>query len=357
MKTMKHVWEKFITQENFEVAIINACRGHRNKRDVLKAKANIPELAKRIRALILSGEFKFQKPNPKVIKERGKERVIVRPKFFFDHIVHHAIVQALYDGICDKMHPCSCGSIPGRGTSYAVKRVKRAMMKYKPKYYLQMDIHHFFASVKPKVLMAALSKKIHDHKMLNFLQQLIESTEGLPLGYYTSQWFANFLLTPLDHHISGQDFVSHYTRYMDDMVAFGNNKRKLFQLRADINAILGQMELEVKSNWKLHRFCRDKGMPLNFLGYRFQSNYRDNWATLRHPLFLRLRRKYLRLKRKLPLKAISYNEVCAGMSYYGWLVTSTTHAFMNRIKNFWEMIVTLKRIASNKRREENVAMV
>lgn len=355
MKTVKCVWEKFVSIENLQEAIYNACRGHKNKEEVEKALADVPGLAKTIHDLLVSGEFEFNKPKPKTITERGKERTIVRPKFFYDHIVHHAIVQALWDGLFkDGMHGCSCGSIPGRGTSYAIRRMKKAMLARSPKYYLQMDIKHFFESVKAGPMLEALSRKIKDHKMLNLLRKLLESVDGLPLGYYTSQWFANFLLTPIDHFVTGKKRIWHYTRYMDDMVVFGRNKKELFKLREEIQRMLEGLGLTLKPSWHLHLFCRSNGMALNFLGHSFKGNFKDAWATLRAPLFLRLRRKFTRLEGKAREKPISSSEASAAMSYHGWLKTSNTRTFLNKIKDFAKFMNVLKRVAGGKRPEEGL---
>ncbi len=52
-----------------------------------------------------------------------------------------------------------------------------------------------------------------------------EMRKGVPLGYFTSQWFGNFYLKALDHYIKEELHAEHYMRYMDDMVILGKTKR------------------------------------------------------------------------------------------------------------------------------------
>lgn len=119
-----------------------------------------------------------------------------------------------------------------------------------------MDIRHFFESVDHLVLKEWLSKKFRDEYILELLFLIIDAIEiGLPLGFYTSQWFANFLLQPLDHYIKEELHVKYMTRYMDDIVCFGRNKKELHKVRLAIsNYLETELHLELKGNWQVFRF-------------------------------------------------------------------------------------------------------
>ena len=70
------------------------------------------------------------------------------------------------------------------------------------KYCLKMDIRKFFDSIPHDIIKAKLAFLIHDKKFLNLLYEIIDVVyNGLPLGFYTSQWFANWYLQDLDHYI------------------------------------------------------------------------------------------------------------------------------------------------------------
>jgi retron-type reverse transcriptase len=65
-----------------------------------------------------------------------------------------------------------------------------------------VDIRKFVDSIPHDVLLSKLEKLIHDEKFLGVLREIIGVTDhGLPLGFYTSQWLANWYLQELDHYI------------------------------------------------------------------------------------------------------------------------------------------------------------
>ena len=50
--------------------------------------------------------------------------------------------------------------------------------------------------------------------------------KGIPLGFYISQWLANYILEPLDKFITEKLGLKDFVRYMDDMIFFDNAKKK-----------------------------------------------------------------------------------------------------------------------------------
>ena len=126
------------------------------------------------------------------------------------------------------------------------------------------------------------------------LESIIHSVpSGLPLGFTTSQWFANYILTELDHLIKEKFGIKKYIRFMDDMVLFDSKKRKLHQVKNKIEEYLtNHLHLKLKSNWQI--FSLDKGRFLDFLGFKF---YRTH-TGLRSSIALRIKRKAKRIHKK-----------------------------------------------------------
>lgn len=158
--------------------------------------------------------------------------------------------------------------------------------------------------------------------------------KGLPLGFYTSQWLSNWLLQDLDHYIKEELHAKKYVRYMDDMVIFGANKRKLHRAREKIAEYLqAHYGLEMKENWQVFRFSYkrdgdDKGRPLDFMGFRF---YRTR-TTLRRSIMLRITRKARRLRKRAKITILDARQM---LSYLGWIkATDTYKMYLNRIKPF-----------------------
>ena len=68
-----------------------------------------------------------------------------------------------------------------------------------------------------------IERIIKDKKCLHLLYEIIDSFDGgLPIGNLTSQFFANYYLSPLDHFVLEQLKVGGYVRYMDDIIVFSN---------------------------------------------------------------------------------------------------------------------------------------
>lgn len=205
------------------------------------------------------------------------------------------------------------------------------------KYCLKMDVRKYYDSVPHDILKVKLAKIIHDERFLAVLNEIVDANgteRGIPIGFYTSQWFANFYLTDLDHFIKQELHAKHYVRYVDDMVIFGSSKRELHRMRRAIDRYLRErLGLEMKQNWQVFLFHYIKkngaevGRDLDFLGFRFFRNR----TTLRKSILLKATRKARRMAKKTRITA----HDCAQMlSYLGWIdATQTYGIYKRRIKS------------------------
>ncbi len=66
-----------------------------------------------------------------------------------------------------------------------------------------------------------------DSYKIDFEGDAAARKKGLPIGNLTSQFFANFYLSALDHFILEKLKPEGYVRYMDDMVIFGDSIKEL----------------------------------------------------------------------------------------------------------------------------------
>ncbi len=275
MKTYKNLWNRFLSDENIRLAIRNVCK-HKTTRPKFKALHDNPD--KYIQWIRRQAEhYKNNKHTPIEIYDgiQRKKRAIIVPAFR-EQIVHHMVVNILKPIIMKPLYEKSYGSIPGRGAHMAKKQIERVIRKGKDiKYCLKMDVKKYFDSIPHDVLKALFARKIGDKQFLAVLNEIVDVTDqGIPLGFYTSQWFANWYLSDLDHYIKEKLGAKHYYRYMDDMVIFGANKRKLHQMQKAIDEELHKLGLEMKENWQIFRFAYEKngkryGRDLDFMGFRF----------------------------------------------------------------------------------------
>lgn len=356
MKSYNHLYEKFIDKENIKAAIYAAAKGKKDKKYVENVLNNIDTYLPK--AVSYAANFQPARHTPKEIYDgiQHKKRQIIVP-LFSEQVIHHAAVQVLAPIFMSGMYEHSYASIPGRGLTFGMKIIKKWIRhdRRNTKYYVKMDVRKFFASIDRENLLNMLAKKIHDKKFFNILQRIImlEAGNGLPLGFYTSQWFANFYLTGLDHFIKNKLRVTYYIRYMDDMVLFGSNKRKL---RRDMQAIATYIEkigLRLKENYQLARFHyakhgKDCGRFLDFLGFRFYRNR----ITLRRSLMLKLARKACHIAKKKG--ECSIYEARQMISYWSWLKhTDSYKLYTKRIKPYVDFRVLRNKIKMHDRRKNN----
>lgn len=252
LKTYKNLYDKFISDDNIAKAINNASRGKRNRKIMKLMYINpirwIPIIRK------WAENFTNAPHIPVQIYDgiKRKKRFIIVPTNK-EQVVHHMLCNILKPIFMKGMYEHSYGSIPGRGGTSAKNQIVKWIRKDKSgcKYVLKMDIHKFFDSISHDILKHKLSKLIKDTEFLRILFIVIDVTDkGLPLGFYTSQWLSNWYLQDLDHYIKEKLHAKYYVRYMDDMVIFGSNKKKLHKIQDAIACYLSEnLDLSLNPKW------------------------------------------------------------------------------------------------------------
>lgn len=318
-KRVGYLYDWMCERENIIAAIHFGAKGKKSRRDVMEVMDDVEGYAEKVRQILLDGEFLPQTPRRKNIYDQSsrKWRVVEYVRFFPDGIVHTLIVMAMEPVIMRGMYAWSCASVPGRGGKMAADRVKK-IIRNDPKgtkYVAKLDIKKYYHSIDRRRLIWALARKIKDKKFLKLVWDILETCEkGLAIGYFICQWLANYYLEPLDHYTIALDGVNYMIRYMDDMVLFGQNKKKLHRaLRAVEEFLAHNLGLAMKEDWQVFPL---KARPLDFVGYRF---YRTH-TTLRRRNFLRLIRQCRRVIKLLRAgQRISYAVAASLLSRAGQL--------------------------------------
>lgn len=377
MKRVGGIWEKFISVSNAELAIYN---GTQNKRSdyVVHRKLgyddHIPEhygkldpakvtayAEKRIRELQNGWEPSPMRHMVIHSPSGGKTRNIDCPRLA-DHIIHWMLMQSIHDVIMRGMYEHSYGSIPNRGIDAARKNVEKWIRSdTKAKYFVKLDIRKFYEHVDHNLLKEAFRRSIKDVRILEIIFSIIDCVEsGLPIGTYTSQWFANFFLQPLDHHIKQDmckyrrgkrtNFVTHYLRYMDDMLLIGSSKRDIEKaVREIIRYASEDLRLEVKSCWEIKQIAADSSdigdnvAPVDIVGYRF---YRDH-TEIRGQIFLHTSRLAEKIRKNLERNGkVMLHDAQGIVSLCGWFSHADSKNFLrnyihNKVDlNFMERVIS-----------------
>jgi len=274
MHRVGYLYEELIDRDNIRKAVMRSSKG---KRDRPYVKAYIDNMENTVDSIIKILEEGYNPSKPNVFtmydSHRSKIRVISCPRYFPDQIIHHAVMQVVIPIFMKGMYDHSYGSIPKRGTHKAMKRATKWLRDdpKNTKYCLVLDFKKYYRSINHAELIRMLRQKIKDVKVLYVLMAIIthydEGVYGqsIPIGFYTSQWFANFYLQGLDHYIKEDLHVKYYVRYVDNLWLFGSNKKILHSIRRKIFDYAAVIGLEFNDNWQVFRVDSRK---IDFLGYK-----------------------------------------------------------------------------------------
>jgi retron-type reverse transcriptase len=274
MKTYRNLWKTLCSYENLELAYYNA-----RKHKTLNPKVIEFDKNARLNLCILLRELYTKKYKPKPLRRfilRDPKTRTISVSNFRDRIVHHALVNVLHPIFDPRFIADSYASRKYKGTLPALKRFdifKRKVSKNGTvkAYALKCDIKHYFETVDHQVLEEIISKKVEDKKVLWLIRQIIQNHQtdelgkGMPLGNWTSQFFANIYLNELDQYVKHKLKAKYYIRYVDDFIILHRSKNALVQYQEEIRNKLLELRLELHPN-------KCKIAPLNrgvgFLGFR-----------------------------------------------------------------------------------------
>jgi retron-type reverse transcriptase len=297
--------------ENLQLADKKARSGKLRSHGVIKhdrnREANLAELHK----TLTKGLYRTSPYDTFIIHE-PKERQICRLPYFPDRIVHHAVVNVLEPIWVSTFTADSFSCIKGRGIHAAAEKMK-SILRENPqatKYCLKIDLRKFYPSIDHDILKQIIRRKIKDGKLLALLDEIIGSAEGIPIGNYLSQHFANLYLTRFDHWIKERQGVKYYLRYADDIVALHSDKQFLHRLFADMRDYLaGNLKLEIKGNRQIFPVTV---RGIDFVGYVFYHTH----TRLRKGIKKRFCRRLARLNRRETLTEAEFKRRIS--PWWGW---------------------------------------
>lgn len=287
MKRTSSLFEKIVSYENIRLAYLKARKGKTSKKSVRNFARNVNENLFLVQKNLTSNPPVLSKYTQFKIFDPKERTISVVP--FLDRVMHHAIINIL-EPVFERQfifHTYACRQKKGTHAAarYALKKAKSC------KYFLKLDVKKYFDSIDHAILKSFLTRIIKDGRCLSLLFSVIESyfseneKKGLPIGNLTSQFFANFYLSSLDHFVLEKMKVKGYVRYMDDIVVFSDSK-------ADVKNIFCLIK----------KFCREKlllvlkqpilgtcksGVP--FLGWRISSDGIFILQKIKHRMKSKLR--------------------------------------------------------------------
>lgn len=243
-----------------------------------------------------------------------KEREVFKLPYNPDRIAHHAAMLVLEKIFVSTFTSFTYACLKKRGIKGATFALREALKdKEATTYCLKLDIKKFYPNVNHDILKALLRKKIKDKEMLAFLDEIIDSAKGLPIGNYLSSYFANFYLTYFDHWLKEEMKVKNCFRYSDDIIILADNKPYLHELLFNIKQYLQTwLKLEVKGNHSI--FPTSCG--IRFVGYVHYNDY----VLLRKPTKQHFAR------------AVKSNNKKSIASLYGWAKYCNSKNLLKKLK-------------------------
>lgn len=229
MKRYNNIFVKIIELDNISSAILRASKGKRGRNEVKKILDSSFYYAVKIREMLINKTYVPTKSHEFTIVDgiSRKVRNIKKPAFYPDQVIHWCIMNVLEEYFMKGMYKYSCASIKNRGVYYGSKYLKKILVsdKKNTKYCLKLDIKKYYPSINKEILKNKFRRLFKDNDLLWLLDTVVDSENDILIGFYTSQWFANFFFTDLDHYIKEKLKVKYYIRYADDMILLGNNKK------------------------------------------------------------------------------------------------------------------------------------
>lgn len=279
-KKIKNMFDEKLTFEKMLQAHYRAKQHKTYKNEVINYEINLENNITNLINNLKNGTYRLGKYFTFKLYE-PKERVI-KALPYRDRIVHQWYIEEFIKPyIVPKLINTTFACLTDRGTHRAVEEVQKQMRIFKRNYgdfwVLKCDIRKFFYSINPFILFTIMKKYIADPKLLKLTRILIFSEPvdkdqlGIPIGNYTSQFFANIYLNELDQYIKRELKIKYYTRYMDDFVLLLKTKHDCIEIKKEIENFLDKnlkLELNAKSRYYPYK------MGVNFCGYRIFTTHR-----------------------------------------------------------------------------------
>lgn len=166
--------------------------------------------------------------------ERGKPRDIAAPRFS-ERVIQKAVTRAvLAPAVWPTLTPGCAANIRGRGTDYALMRLKSQLAAHWRRngtdgYILLMDFSNYFGSIDHGAAMDLVERCLTDPAAVEFMCLQIEANGriGLGLGSEPSQVIAVALPTPVDRLGEWWPGIEASGRYMDDSYYIARDKETL----------------------------------------------------------------------------------------------------------------------------------
>lgn len=267
----------------------------------------------------------------------GKEREIGIASIK-QQVYDYIAVGACEDMFLKKIGTYQCASLKNKGQIYGKTAIEKWIRRNPKecKWIYKCDIKKYYPSVDHNLIMAKLERDIKNDTVIYLLRKLIGSYKtGLCIGSYLCQYLANYYLSYLYHYLDGFQSISHKLFYMDDIIIFSPNKRKLKNVIEKMRKFLKEeLGLNIKHNELLFKL---DSRPIDMMGYKIYT-YK---TTVRERIYKRA----TKLFRSIKSPYISLKKAYKCISYYGYIVHSDSEMYKRRNKIYKKLKLAKEKIS------------
>lgn len=223
---------------------------------------------------LMNGAYRSRGFNNFTICERGKRREI-SSVHISERCVQKCLVKyALKLAIVPRLIYDNAATIEGRGTEFAIKRLREHLRWHVARYgrvggILTVDYHNYFGSIDHDRLLQMLRLIIDDDRIFNLVVYFVRCFPGdfgLGLGSEISQICAVYYPNSLDHYMKDTLQIHGYARYMDDSYTISPDLDALREYRDVI--VQKSAELGLQLNEKRTQITRFDGGSFVYLKKR-----------------------------------------------------------------------------------------
>lgn len=280
-KRINNIYDKALTFSKIRDAYLRTSKRKKKNNDSIMFEMyledNIIDIYKKLKDETYDvGKYKCFK-----VHEPKERKIYCLP--FYDRVVQQLYV---HEYIMPYMIPqfisTSFACIPGRGLHNCIDKLqeymRKSVKKWENPYFLKYDISKFFYTINRDIMYDIMKKYYKDKKFLRLTKKFIDfvteeelGNKGLPIGNYTSQYFANIYMNELDKYIKEELKVKYYIRFMDDGILILENKEKAKEILIKITNFI-ENKLDLKLNKKTCYMPVKRGIL--YCGYRVYLNHK-----------------------------------------------------------------------------------
>ena len=322
MKRFGQLIPKIAEPDNIYLAFYKAKRGKEDKPEVLSFEATLDENVSKLSQSITLGNVDVGKYHRFTIMDPKKRTICAAA--FDERVLHHAIMNICHPVFERQMIYDTYATRIGKGVYKALEKARKAALKYP--FVGKLDVRKYFDSISHEILQNKLKRLFKDPILLKIFNQIICSYEvapgkGIPIGNLTSQYFANYYLSSLDHYVKEQLHVPCYVRYMDDMLIFGSSKSVVKEVIEQIVQYAAQqLDLQLKQP-----IVVNVRQGISFCGYKlFEHKLLLNGRSKK-----RFKQKYIAYAKKLETNEWSQKDY---QRHIIPLLAFTQHAYSKRFR-------------------------